>query len=224
MNPLKPDSGQAIDAAPPGKRQLLFALGLSVAASAGWYLGLRPLEQKLHDSHAQLEALTAQLAAFDQLVADEPPIDSVIDDLVVRARRANRAAAVTANPTRLYDAVHELAKASNVKLARVEPAGTRSRAAAFDKNVFKGAESFGYNIEVSGGYENICSFIDACERDLGISKVVSFHISPQTAPTTPGVEPTLTAIVETTHLKIAISGIADDAPERTADGSQEPAR
>lgn len=226
MNPLKNDSAaaEAIAAAPPGKRQLMFALGISVAACAAWYLGLRPVEQKLHDSRAQLKALTSQLAAFDQLVANEPPIRSVIDDLVARGRRANRAASASSDPTRLYDNIHELARATNVKLARVEPAGSRARAAAAspDKNAFKGAESFGYSIEIAGGYENVCNFIDACERRLGVSKVVAFHISAQSAPTSPGGEPLLTAIVETVHLKLAIPNIPDE-PARTADAALEPA-
>ena len=221
-NPLKSDNAAAaaIAAAPPGKRQLMFALAISVAACAGWYMVLRPLEQKFADSSAELHALTTQLAAFDQLVANEPQIQGVISDLIAQGRRTNRAASISSNPTRLYDAIHELAKSSHVKLARVEPAGSRGRASAAaqtaDKNALKGAEVSGFSIEIAGTYENVCRFIDACERELGVSKVGAFHIAAQASNASVSGEPLLTAIVETTHLKIAIPNIPDEPADRTA--------
>jgi hypothetical protein len=228
-NPLKSDNAAAaaIAAAPPGKRQFMFAVAISVGACAGWYLGLRPLEQKFVDSRAELDALTTQLAAFDSLVATEPPIHTIISDLMAQGRRTNSAAFTSSDATRLYDGIHELAKACGVKLARVEPAGSRGRAAvqpSADKNALKGVEVSGYSIEVAGTYENICRFIDACERGLGVSKVGGFHIAAQSSNASVNGEPLLTAIVETTHLKIAIPNIPDAPTARAADSAPEPVK
>ena len=206
----------------PGKRQLLLGIVLGAAACAGWHLGVRPVEQKFNESAAELRALNTQLDQFDRMLASEPPLDRVIEALSTKGRRTNRASFLTSDATRLYDAVHDLAKVNNVKLSRVEPSAVRSPKAGTDKAI-KGAELFGYNIEISGTYESICKFIDSCEQDLGVSKVVSFHIAVQTNAPAGGnsTEPMLTAIVETSHLKLVIPSVGTDAPAHTANATEE---
>jgi hypothetical protein len=201
----------------------MYGCVLAAGACAAWYFGVRPIEQRFNDGAAELKGLNAQLAQFDQVVSSEPPLDGVIDALTTKGRRTNRATQVTASATHLYDTIRDLANSTNVKLARVEPSTARAVKAGGDKGL-KGAEVFGQSIEVSGTYESVCKFIEACEHSLGVTKVASFHISVQSSGmpiATTSKDPILTAIIETTHLKMTIPKIGTDGPTRSVEANEE---
>jgi hypothetical protein len=205
----------------PGRSQ--FAVGFMVCAAvcAGWYVGVRPLEQKFKEKKAELVALKKELELFDEITKSAPPLNVVIDGLNARGLRTNQATALSGNATRLYDAVHDLAKMNSVRLARIEPSNGRGGAQpTASKGAFKGAEIFGYNLEVSGSFESVSRFIDACEQSLGVSKVVSFHLSPQSVGST-AKDPVVTAVIETSHLKLQIPNVAPSQGTVQADASQE---
>ena len=215
-NPASPPSRGAH---PPGRRQFMLALMVCGGACAAWHMGVRPLEQRLNDTRAELQALHTTLTTFDAQVASEPPLSGVIEALESRGRRTNRAVIISGDATRLYHTIHELAKANSVKLSRIEPSAARSARTPGDKAV-RGAEVYGYSIEVNGTYQSIARFLDAFEQNLGVSKIVQFHISTSIAGQT-SKDPILTAIIDTTHLKIAVPDVGHDALPRSADASQE---
>jgi type II secretory pathway component PulM len=204
----------------PGRSQFMIAFMVCVGVCAGWYLGVRPMEQKFKQTKAELAAVKKQLEIFDQIMETEPPLEGVIQALSAKGRRTNQAAAVSGNATRLYDAVHDLARQHAVKMARIEPSTNRGATVQANNKGLKGAEVSGYNIEVTGTYESVCRFVDACEQRLGVSKVVSFHLAPQSA-STPSKDPIVTGTIETAHLKLQIPHVDDKSALRAeaAEGS-----
>jgi hypothetical protein len=215
-----PGSNGGVETPPPGRSQFMLGFLVCVGVCAAWYLGVRPLEQKFKDTKSELSALGTQLSEFDQIMDAEPPLEVVIEALSAKGRRTNQAAALSGNATRLYDAVHDLARTHSVKLARIEPSTARGNAQTpTGGKGLKGAEVFGYSIEVNGTYESVCRFVDACEQNLGVSRVVSFHLSPQTVGAN-SKDPVVTGIIETAHLKLQIPNI-EAAKSAHADASQE---
>ncbi|HYE61442.1 MAG TPA: hypothetical protein VD997_05560 [Phycisphaerales bacterium] len=204
---MKKQESQAGMHGAPGRPQFMAAFMVCVGVCAGWYLAVRPLEQRFRDTKAELGAIHAQLALFDEMIDTEAPLEVVIEALSAKGRRTNQATALSGNATRLYDAVHDLAKTHSVKLARIEPStGRGANQAPVNGKALKGTEVFGYSIEVSGTYESVCRFVDACEQNLGVSKVGSFHLSPQTVGSTAR-DPVVTGVIETTHLKLQIPNV-----------------
>jgi hypothetical protein len=220
-SPTKSDVSDGVPVQTPGRSQFAVGFMVCVCVCAGWYVGVRPLEQKFKEKRAELVTLKQQLSEFNEITQSEPPLKVVMDGLNSRGRRTNQATALSGNATRLYDAVHDLAKASSVRLARIEPSNSRGGAQPpATKGAFKGAETFGYNLEVSGTYESVCRFIDACENGLGVSKVVAFHLSPQSIGPV-AQDPVITAVIETSHLKLQIPNVTASENGAQADASQE---
>ena len=123
-----------------------------------------------------------------------------------RARHVNSWTAASGDASKLYEAFRTLAAKCAVRIERVEPSVTTRPAHATGPNNAT-SEVFGYSIEVSGTYLAVAQFMDACERDLGVTKVVSFHMSASNAPGIgPGspTDPVIVAIIETSHLKLTI--------------------
>jgi hypothetical protein len=205
----------------PGRSQFAVGFMVCIGVCAAWHVGVRPLEQKFKESKAQLAAHNRRVAEFEEITKKEPPLSAVIEGLNQQGWRTNQATALSGNATRLYDAVHDLAKINSVRLARIEPSTGRGGVQlAASKGAFKGAETFGYNLEVSGTFESVSRFIDSCERSLGVSKVVTFHLSPQTVGST-SKDPMISAIVETSHLKLEIPNVAAPKGVTQASASQE---
>lgn len=207
------------ETAMPGKAQFVAGFMVCMGMCAAWYLGVRPMEQKFKDTKAELSTLRTQLALYDEIVEAEAPLEIVIDGLSAKGRRTNQATALSGNATRLYDAVHDLASKHSVKLARIEPSTARNNQQPISGKGLKGSEVFGYSIEISGTYESVCRFIDACEQNLGVSKVVSFHVSPQTVGSN-SKDPVVTGIIETSHLKLQIPNV-DPAKSAHAQAAEE---
>lgn len=214
--------GREVPAKPvAGKNQLLFAFLACVGACIGWHMGVRPLEVKLREKQAEFASLNQQLAQFREVVATEPPLDATIAALTSRARRVNQATVASGDATRVYDDIHELARTHSVKVARIEPGALRTAARSPGDKGFKGASLLAYSIEVTGTYESVSKFIDSCDQELGVSRVSGFHIATQSSANA-GKDPTVTGIVETVHLKLAIPGIEPPKPSITADATPAP--
>jgi hypothetical protein len=206
----KPEVHQAF----PGKKQLTRSMAIAGIACVAWYIGVRPIEQRLAAARAEVVATGAQLGEFEHGVNTGPNLDQALASLAGQARVINSWAAKSGDASKLYDLFRQLAADNSVRIERVEPSASRnmrsapSAAAVAAKDPAALAEVFGYNIEVTGGYENVTRFIDSCERLLGATRVASFQLAPVVG-TNPGAgeEPMLSAIVETAHLKISISDV-----------------
>jgi hypothetical protein len=218
---LKPGEVDGVPMQTPGRSQFMIGFMVCVGVCAAWHMGVRPLEHKFKDSKAHLAALKVRLAEFDEIIRTEQPLTTTIDGLNQRGLRTNQATALSGNATRLYDAVHDLARINSVRLARIEPSTGRGAVQPTPtKGAFKGAETFGYTLEVTGTFESVSRFIDSCERSLGVSKVAAFHLAPQIVGSS-STDPVVTATVETSHLKLVIPNVAEPKGAAQADASQE---
>jgi hypothetical protein len=212
-------AGFAASGATPGRRQLLHGAVIAGFVCASWFAAVRPMEHKLAAKRAELQSINSQLADFESGIASEPPLAKAIQGLTDRGRLINTWTACSGDASKLYEAFRTLASKCSVRIERVEPssAGRGSHASSKDPNT---TELFGYTIEITGTYQNVARFIDACEQQLGVTKVASFHMSPvnNAAPGAGGspADPAITAIIETAHLKLAIQGMNPDSPAAAA--------
>lgn len=206
--------------APPGQRQVLHAIVIAAFAGGVWFGAVRPMEAKLAAQKAELRSLSGSLAEFENGLTQQQPLARVIDDMTGQARRINAWTAGSGNATRLYEAFRTIAARCSVRIERVEPS-TPSRAArgAGGAKGDPASELFGYSVEVTGTYQSVTCFMDAVERELGATKIASFHLSPCST-TTSGLansatDPLITAILETSHLRLTIPGV-DGSPSSAA--------
>jgi hypothetical protein len=219
--PAVPSGGGAA----PGQRQLLQAIVIALFAGGVWFGAVRPMESKLAAKNAELRALSGGLAEFESGVAQEEPLARAIDDMTGQARRINAWTAGSGDATRLYEAFRTIASKCSVRIERVEPSAPSRSSRSAGSKAGPASELFGYNVEVTGTYQSVGCFMDAVERELGATKIVSFHMSPCGAMTSglanSPTDPLITAILETSHLRLAIPGVdaAKAAPLAQGGGS-----
>src|SRR5205085_2652633 len=127
--------------------------------------------------------------------------------------------ATSGDATRLYEAFRSIAATTAVRIERVEPSTSSRGQRSVTSKSETTSELLGYSIEVTGTYAAVARFMDALEQELGVTKVTSFHMSLSgVAP--PGVtnaptDPLITAIVETSHLKLTIPSV-ETTPAKAA--------
>src|SRR3954469_17512625 len=93
--PSKAGTTDGVPVQTPGRSQFMVGFMVCVGVCAGWYMGVRPLEQKFKETRAQLAAVKEQLAPSNKITKTEPPLGVVIDGLNVRGWRTNQAAALS---------------------------------------------------------------------------------------------------------------------------------
>jgi hypothetical protein len=220
---VKPAKSAAGGPAParstPGQVHVMRGMVVVLVACMGWYLGVRPLEKKLDAKKAELKSTNSQLGEFERGVASEAPIGLAIDSLAAQGRQINAWTALSGDEGKLYEAFRSLAAKHSVRIERVEPSSaTRSRGA----NKAGTPELSGYTVEVTGTYKAVAQFMDACEQDLGVTKVTTFHMSPgNVVAGAMAADPPITAIIETSHLKLAVPGVAPaSTPMAQAPGAE----
>jgi hypothetical protein len=205
--------GGAQPAASPGQAQAFHACIIAVVAAGAWLVGVRPLELKLAAKQAQLTDVQTQLATFEAGLVNEAPLEEAIDSLTVQAQEINSWTASSGDASRLYDAFRALASRNSVRIERVEPSSS-SRNPGSKPRAANATEIFGYTIEITGTYPAVARFMDACEQELGVTKVVSFHMSASAnAGAVTSTDPQITATIETSHLKFSIPGVAAPTPK-----------
>jgi hypothetical protein len=209
------------DAASAGRQQFLHACVIAGVVCALWYVIVRPLEQRLVANKASLEGISTQLATFQDSIKDEPAMAPVIADYSTRTTILKDWTDRSGNAGRLYEEFRSIAADHNVRIERIEPNTGRSAGRwtkPGDKNQMV-SEVFGYSLEVTGRYEDVARFLDACENQLGASKVVGFRMTPEfnaaaSAGATAGKN--ISATIETAHLKIDLpQSSAEKAAKKT---------
>lgn len=186
----------------PPRTHATHALLAGVAAAAAWYFADRPLEAAFRARQAALERARQEVFDNELTASSESDLPEIIRSLEERRAALYARAAKSGDMAGLYEAFRGLAADRGVRINRVEPTASHrlpANQALADREPL--GETFGYAVEVSGTYAAIAGFIGACERELGASRVGGFRISAE-GPTPAGAEPTLTALVETVHLKL----------------------
>jgi hypothetical protein len=187
------------------------AVCLSVAIAAGWLLIARPLQSRVDKASQEVRRAHAETARMTEVLNADPISPDEAKEVVAAHAKAIQAHCdLSSDPSALYEAIGELAKAEGVGIERMEPKkinvpapGTVGGRATKSQKKATGAPSIagiGYSIEVSGSYGSIAAFVDAIERRMGMSKVITIRLWPGQDPTMPdGVR----GVVETAHFRLS---------------------
>lgn len=169
----------------------------ALAVVAIWHMAVRPMAARLDADRRALAASTA--AVHDaQFVADaEGDLAGEAAALRARTQRLFAWSEVSGDPGRLYEQFRAIAAESAVRIERIEPGAPRAagRPAAGEPV----AEVFSCTVDVTGDYEHIVRFIDACERSLGSGRVNAVRLAPVATPAGGAVA----ATIETAHLRLS---------------------
>lgn len=184
---------------------------LSVAIAAGWLLVARPLQSRVDKASQEVRRAHSETARMTEILnRDSISPDEAKKVVAAHAKAIQAQCDLSSDPSALYEAIGELAKAEGVRIERMEPKkinvptpGTVGGRAAKSQKKAIGAPSIagiGYGIEVSGSYGSIAAFVDAIERRMGMSKVMTIRLSPGRDATKPG---DVEGFVETAHFRLS---------------------
>lgn len=192
------------------KLVLLRSAGIALVAAVAWYLMIRPMR-------VEVARLRSAIAQQEETIRAEKELALVVADqdeqrLRNREKALRKLIAASSKSTRWYDAIGALADSSRVKVMRLDP--TRS-ARQRDADRGGGFTSEGYRIDVQGDYRAIMSFLDGVEHELGLSKVLGFHMTPYNDPAGGGFTGMLVASIETVHYTM-LPEAAGESPVRQA--------
>lgn len=187
------------------------AVCLSVAIAAGWLLIARPLQARVERVSREVRHAHAETARITELLGADPISPAEATRVVAaHAQAIQERSDVSSDPSVLYEAIGELARAQGVGIDRMEPKkinvqvpGSAAGLPAKSEKKLTGAPSIGgtgYSIEVSGSYGSIAAFVDAIERKMGMTKVMTIRLSPGHDPTRPEA---VYGVVETAHFRLS---------------------
>lgn len=174
-------------------------------AGGAWHLGLRPMEARLARAQASLQAQRAEVA---RLEADQgtAPTDPRTRAGLVEAREArlNELSRRSGDTAGLYDLIGDLAVRSGVRVQRIEPKGATQPIKDKEHDPVYAVMGVQYSIEAAGDYGHIAEFVRLIEQDAGLTKVVSIRLAPTPATVDQPDPTTVTASIETSHLRLVI--------------------
>lgn len=188
------------------------SMALALAVAGAWALGVRPLCSRLDLARSELEgaqAETAQIRA--SLDTDSLPAQNAIRTISDHTTRLQSLCNASSDPSVVYDTIGRMAQQHGVRVERMEPkrvavaaapAGSarvskhKAKAKDADHDPAPEIEAFGFQIDATGSYSSVAALIDAIERDTGLSKVLSFRLTPSRG--SDGT-PRVRAIIETAH-------------------------
>lgn len=191
------------------RKHAIRAACVAVGAVAAWFLLVRPLEQKVSFQQRALATSQREIEQFESASLAEGELEPAIRDMSDRLGTMYHWAQVSGDSGKLYEAIRKLAAASKVRIERIEPSAsrqvTKGQPAAHEPTV----ETTGYTVEVTGTYEAIATFAEACATQVGASRVNGLRIAAN-APTKEGEAPILSGSIETSHLRLIPPGSAPD--------------
>ncbi|CAG1008070.1 hypothetical protein PHYC_03515 [Phycisphaerales bacterium] len=193
----------------------------TLTALVAWFMLVRPLEQRVAVQQRALASAQREIEQFESATLAEGELPPAIRDMQERLDALYDWARASGDSGRLYESLRRLAAISRVRIERIEPTVARQ----ITKGQFTASEttvdSSGYIVEVTGAYEAIAAFTDACATQIGASRVSSLRVS-TSAPTPNGEAPILNASIETSHLRLTPPRREGGAA--TTQGARTPAR
>jgi hypothetical protein len=173
------------------KRSIIsHTLALSVAIGGAWFLAVRPLDARLREVRGRHERLVVQhQSALETLSLDRVSPEEVLSAVQLRSDRIATQCAISGEASSLYASIAEMASSRGMRIDRMEPKrvslsnrvqsarparGDRSGSAARAPAL----QASGYAIEVVDSYGRVAELLGAIERELGVSKVLAFRLTP----------------------------------------------
>lgn len=152
------------------------SIGVGIVAAAAWYFALSESHRRLGEATLALTRQQLTLASIPSLAADAEARET---ELAERLEHVQRLIAATPEPAELYATLQKLAKDAGVQLERMEPSGLARRAVDLTRQAGFMVENHGYEMAVSGTYEQLVVLMRSLEQDLGLAKVTSVRAQPR---------------------------------------------
>jgi hypothetical protein len=170
---------------------------LAAVAGAVWYFAVRPMTDELRQARAAFDSFAVEIDEHTRQFGSEPfSTETIAADLKSRRAAIESQFAPSANPAHVYDSLGALAARAGVRLERVEPGkGGRATVSQCPEIVISAVHS----IEATGTMSQLANFFTAIDTQLGMSRVASTRLAP--VPGSQGDQ--LTAMIDTTHLRLA---------------------
>lgn len=187
----------------PVRRSLMQSIVLGGVASLVWILGVAPLAREVDRKRASLASASAELETVSELSTGVDG-DALLAGVTQRAATLKQWSGSTEEQALFYERVRALSAQNNVRVARIEPRGSNT---VFSTDAqgrsLAVLERRGFGLEVTGSFEGVVRFIEACERELGAGVIEAFSISPAPARNDGGSEADrVIAMVEVTRLQL----------------------
>ena len=198
-------------------------LCLSLAVAGIWVLLARPLHARLERAAHDAANARSGIKRMTAVLESDPITPREATKLITtHASEIQSRCELAGDPSLLYEAIGEIARAEGVGIERMDPkrinvTSTSSTKGRGLKSERKSSDApsvgaLGYSIEVTGTYSEIAAFIDAIERRAGMSKVVSFRLMPGRDASNPDA---LRGNIETAHYGLSKKVLA--AADRETD-------
>jgi hypothetical protein len=192
------------------RKHVVRAFTGAAAVCLVWNFVARPMEGRLAVQQVAYASTIRAISEFEASESGTADVGPVITAMKARRDAIYAWTSKSGDMTRLYEAMRRIASQHKVRIERIEPTAVRAsgpRPDAGSKD--PSAEVFGYTVELTGTYEAVASFAAACDSQLGATKVVNVRIA-AAGPSAAGAAATVSAVVETMHLKL-VPRLAPDA-------------
>ncbi len=185
---------------------------------------VRPERLRLAEAKLSLASQQNELDEMNNLPHVVDDIPAAIVQMTQRRDQLKARLKDSGDASTLYDKIGKLGQRCGVRTDRIDPvrvdpprAAVSGKGAKQDLGI--ALESYGYQIEVVGSYENIAKFVDAINSETGVSYVASLLCEPMVQP---GSGPKqVRATVGTYHFKLPVSKEKASAATTTTPGDNE---
>ena len=157
------------------KQTLGVSVGLGVVSAGAWFVCLRTLSTDLASLRAQATLQQVAMAEAPDLGPDHA---AVISELEARIARTHAIIAATPTIDKLYDSVQQAGKDAGVRIERLEPSSNAHKPIDLSAKAGFHADTMMFDIEASGEFSQMVSFVTRLERDFGLSKVPTVRVQP----------------------------------------------
>ena len=187
------------------KRFLIRGVIACAITVASYQMLIRPEYQRLAAAKLSLAAQQNELDEMKNLPHVVDDIPAAIVQMTQRRDQLKARLKDSGDASTLYDKIGKLGQRCGVRTDRIDPVRVDSpQVAALGREATQAGavtlESYGYQIEVIGSYENIAKFVDAINSETGVSYVGSLLCEPLVQP---GSAPKqVRATVGTMHFKL----------------------
>lgn len=184
------------------KRFLIRGVIACAITVACYQMLIRPERQRLAVAKLSLASQQSELSEMKNLPHVVDDIPAAIVQMTQRRDQLKARLKDSGDASTLYDKIGKLGQRCGVRTDRIDPVRVDAPQLA-PGHVHAGGvplESYGYQIEVIGSYENIAKFVDAINSETGVSYVGSLLCEPWVQP---GSAPKqVRATVGTMHFKL----------------------
>lgn len=185
--------------------------GVSVVAAAAWYAAVRPLAEALDADRRRLRSDCSEIERAHQTF-DSAATEATIARIELHTQEWRSLWSMGNDAAALYERLQSLAHANGVRIERIEPRTSginlRNRNELHDLKI--DAQTTAYKVDLQGEFDQLVGFLDAVQRQTGLSRIDTIRIGPAPIATAPT---NLEATITTTHASLTAALAEAHKPE-----------